>query len=738
MPKKLTIIGVLAALVLGIVGLTRQNAEAYTAQSYCTPSGASACTGGASPVDVILCYGGAAPTVLGTCGAGSSPNTITSGLGSAITNYTQIVIPPGSRLTLPVTFTPGTWGATSPTRCVNDESGNTCSGGLGATSRTGDVTSTTDLLCDGTYDVLAKPGIIAGVTGDWPGNMWAGQGFEYYRTFDTVSGPPSGGDPNAYVMNNAPWPTTFAFKSLDKSRLEDLYLGGTFDLNLVTLTGAATPLQLLAADSSYTSPNGMTLSAALLAGSPAPPTASYLCLQSPQNSVSSNTTLKVPAVAGYYPRWVDIQSDIDFVDGSVTRVVVVNCVTVGAPASPDTDGDCLSDADEVTAGTNAAVADTDGDGLPDGMEVANGSSPISADVDGDTVTDFTELFQFTNPNSNDTDGDLRLDKQNNLAGFSSAAPYYNPPAGTDNCPTKSNDTVGDLQLNTDSKPDHTLTPASAYTDVSNPHQDYQGDACDTDDDNDGINDESEGGFGLNSGASAPPLLGKGWCHLMGTAGLTLTLTTLDPLNPDVDGDGGLDGIECQFTSNPTSPLSRYPTALLGEDPDLDGLFAPSTAGSNAAAENLYHTGNISVGAATCPQVAVGACSGGLLNDIDGDTKIGTADADSDNDGLIDGAEVKFYGTAPSNADTDGDGCSDGREAGDINGDRKVTATDLQQVAARFGNIRTLGVVDPLKTNYDFNKDGNISASDLGGVAKVFGNCPLQSGKTPTNASVIVH
>lgn len=82
--------------------------------------------------------------------------------------------------------------------------------------------------------------------------------------------------------------------------------------------------------------------------------------------------------------------------------------------SPDTDGDGISDQDEV-AGTFGWVTDplnpdTDGDGLTDGEEVfgTNGAvtDPTTADTDGDGLTDFEELvIYFTDPLNPDSDSD---------------------------------------------------------------------------------------------------------------------------------------------------------------------------------------------------------------------------------------------------------------------------------------------------------------------------------------------
>ena len=49
------------------------------------------------------------------------------------------------------------------------------------------------------------------------------------------------------------------------------------------------------------------------------------------------------------------------------------------PLNPDTDGDGLTDGDEVaTYGTDPLVEDSDGDGVSDGDEVTNGTEPTVA------------------------------------------------------------------------------------------------------------------------------------------------------------------------------------------------------------------------------------------------------------------------------------------------------------------------------------------------------------------------
>jgi hypothetical protein len=62
------------------------------------------------------------------------------------------------------------------------------------------------------------------------------------------------------------------------------------------------------------------------------------------------------------------------------------------PNNPDTDGDGLSDGDEVNKfHTDPLKADTDGDGIPDGLEIKLGTNPLNPDTDGDGIPDGIEL-----------------------------------------------------------------------------------------------------------------------------------------------------------------------------------------------------------------------------------------------------------------------------------------------------------------------------------------------------------
>ena len=78
------------------------------------------------------------------------------------------------------------------------------------------------------------------------------------------------------------------------------------------------------------------------------------------------------------------------------------------PNNPDSDGDGLTDGDEVNLyHTNPLKADSDGDGLKDGDEVKRyKTDPNKADTDGDGLKDGEEVLKYTtDPLKADTDGD---------------------------------------------------------------------------------------------------------------------------------------------------------------------------------------------------------------------------------------------------------------------------------------------------------------------------------------------
>ncbi|MBB3062468.1 PQQ-binding-like beta-propeller repeat protein [Microbulbifer rhizosphaerae] len=88
-------------------------------------------------------------------------------------------------------------------------------------------------------------------------------------------------------------------------------------------------------------------------------------------------------------------------------------------AANDTDGDGLTALEEFQAGTSPETTDSDGDSLSDWDEIfTHGTDPASADTDGDLLPDDWELAAGTNPvDSSDMEGDVDGDGYSNYIEF---------------------------------------------------------------------------------------------------------------------------------------------------------------------------------------------------------------------------------------------------------------------------------------------------------------------------------
>lgn len=170
-------------------------------------------------------------------------------------------------------------------------------------------------------------------------------------------------------------------------------------------------------------------------------------------------------------------------------------VTLEGTGPKDTDGDGLTDEDEVTKyKTDPNNPDTDGDGLSDGQEVlVYGTDPLDPDTDDDGLKDGEEVLTYkTDPLNSDTDGDGLKDGEEVLT-------YKTDP------------------LKPDTDGDGLKDGEEALT--------YKTDPLNPDTDGDGLKDGEE----------------------------VVTYKT-DPLNPDTDGDRLKDGEE--VLTHRSDPLDR--------------------------------------------------------------------------------------------------------------------------------------------------------------------------------------
>jgi len=107
---------------------------------------------------------------------------------------------------------------------------------------------------------------------------------------------------------------------------------------------------------------------------------------------------------------------------TVVKQVLVwnrNVIATAQGLKVDSDGDGLTDEEEIALGTDPMNPDTDGDGISDGVEVrlkalgfdplvknvVPGCTDLTLDTDGDGLTDCEEKLLGTDPSLVDTDGD---------------------------------------------------------------------------------------------------------------------------------------------------------------------------------------------------------------------------------------------------------------------------------------------------------------------------------------------
>ncbi len=306
------------------------------------------------------------------------------------------------------------------------------------------------------------------------------------------------------------------------------------------------------------------------------------------------------------------------------------------PLDPDSDDDGLSDGDEVNIHlTDPLNMDTDGGGVPDGMEVMLGLDPLDGrddmglnDVDRDGLTEEQEEEFGTSPLDPDCDGDGLRDGEE-VFGY-----------GTDPLnPDTDNDTLTDFHEIFISFTD----PLSKDTDGDGLTDDVELDlgtdprSCDSDSD------------GLWDG---PNILVDHILH-HGEADPSNTWGFTDPLDPDSDGDGLSDGHEVRRGTNP-----------LDNDTDSDSV---------EDGPEVWYGGD--PGFHNDGKMVLDLDDDGLTDIEEMSWGTDRANADTDGDGISDGAEVMEWFTDPLSNDTDGDGLLDGEELMVFFTDPRLNDTD---------------------------------------------------------------
>ncbi|MEM7383739.1 MAG: LamG-like jellyroll fold domain-containing protein, partial [Verrucomicrobiota bacterium] len=336
--------------------------------------------------------------------------------------------------------------------------------------------------------------------------------------------------------------------------------------------------------------------------------------------------------------------------------------TLGDLVAVDSDGDGLSDEEEVEAGTDPLVPDTDGDLLSDGDEVTRGTDPLEKDTDQGGAWDGLEVQVGSDPSDGSDD-----------------------PAVWTVRTLKSGGTLSTL---TDA--DAMIADASWTSEISRQHRQ--------------INFQGTGGNGGNFGDNDPfdniSAIEASDINDFAVVATTRIFTDQSGVytfgfNSDDGGRLAIDGVEVAVFPGTRGEGDSLGVVSLcegfhevevtyferGGGSALEVFHDPDAGDSSAGFDGNRHV--LLEGTAVVPVDADGdqlddnwesAVFGDLAQDGSGDadadglSDLGEHDAatcateaDTDEDGLMDGVEVNEAGTHPLVADTDGDGRSDGEE-----------------------------------------------------------------------------
>jgi len=348
------------------------------------------------------------------------------------------------------------------------------------------------------------------------------------------------------------------------------------------------------------------------------------------------------------------------INGDTQKIYSDNCPFIWNEDQEDDDGDGIGDfCDNCPNHSNGNQEDGDADGTGDACDGSPGSSQ---DEDGDGLSDFEELEQFSNPWKKDSDCDGVNDNTD---------AFPNEPCDKQGHIYEDTDTDGDgVGDNKDAFPSN----ASAWLDTDDDGEpDFCDGSCtgglveDTDDDEDGVAD------------AAPDN-----CQLVKNGILEDDQldTDGDDMGDACDEDDDNDGVKDDYDAYPTNPSAWTDTDSDGAPDSCDG----SCTGGLVEDTDDDADGVADASPDNCPLVRNGASEDSQL-DTDGDGIGDACDADDDNDGIPDGfdgcptdstqsVDVDKDGICDnSDTDDDNDGLSDAYETGTSNTSSQIADSD---------------------------------------------------------------
>jgi outer membrane protein OmpA-like peptidoglycan-associated protein len=380
------------------------------------------------------------------------------------------------------------------------------------------------------------------------------------------------------------------------------------------------------------------------------------------------------------------------------------------PAPADDDEDGLTNDEEERVGSRTDDADTDDDGVLDGDEHnwsldTDGDGLINVfdpDSDNDTLTDGTERgvsAQERHPDTNVAAGNFNPDLDDDTTTFQLVRDTDRGGVPDGNEDTNKNGRVDNGEIDPRNGADDATPPADDDGDgLTNDEEDLIGSQPDdADSDDDGVLDGAEHNPNLDTDGDG----------------------LINVLDPDSDNDRLLDGTERGVTTpHPTDTDVTAGNFVPDADPSTTTFqLVPDTddGGVPDGTEDTNRNGRIDEGELDPNDPADDVNSpdrdgDGLTNDAEDAANTDPDDADSDDDGVIDGDEPRWNedsdGDGDINArdpDSDNDGILDGTERGVTDGDRHP---DTDPDAGNF-----VPDADPTTTTDPLDPD-----TDRGGVS----------------------